>query len=1041
MPEIINTGSTNDTAFTTLRKFLSPALVGSNWTALLEALATGDQYNWDLAAAMFDQLFAASASGAYLDQRGADLGVRRPYNVGMDDALYRKLLAHSATDQITFNSIQESLEIFYGEDSTRAWVVSTQSEPFVLENGDDLVVLINGTDEIRVVFVDNDFRDIAAATAEEVAAVVTRVFRQFYSTAYAVARLDPETNLTSVAVYTNALGLRGLISVQGGKAQNTLVFPTLIATEQANGTIFQVSVGSITGRVQYSWTGVGPNPRLYKVHVGDYVNVYGANFAAVNRGSFKILAVNNTTFEFESDFFTTETVTIAGASEILFYRPTNHTIYNSNHPTYASQPAPSLVRTVLPVTSQIVDRTRGKAAYLQSQVPVDVIAFHRTVEGIVTIETDTNHGLSLGDRVLIDNLYAGVPPAQTKSFAAGALFAARHSMGLSLIDGGKRALATGGKHNGVYLDGCEVYEFVDDDYVEIADWDDAAGIPAMALTRAYHIQLTLPSGYVMVIGGRKNAGVVLDTCEIYIPDQNVWTSTGTMTTERLGHQVVLLQDGRVWVSGGDLAEADANIETYDSATGVWTQGAAMSSPRRDHVAVLLQDGRVFVGGGQNGGVALDTCEIYNPWLDEFTPVGVIPDMPIIRSGAKACFVPNVGVSGKVFVCGGTDNPAVPNAKDNAWFYDPVRNEWEVLTPMGSDRLNHTVAYLHDKTVLVVGGTSTAPTVERFEPLDKVWGGFYAGVDINDTFDKHAMVETTVLSYATAAQAQHNMVGDLVRVPDRDVLIAGLAAFNDTGETGCWDWGTHGIVCAGGVNGEAVVTEVVSPTVFRVQSPEWRPTAATAYGSWPAAKITVSEGTITQIAAPDSDTPIGPYIYDPVSGLAVTGSEGTINATLYKNNSYGSIDCTGVGDIPDGVGWLVFGFGTKDQVGPVGYVARPNSNTLVLDRSFVFDKTVPANSTVTWLKNKSPWMPVNPELYGSTYMTASPAGRVAASANIDEIVAAGVPLDKAIVYPGDRGLGGEGLPVEGESKLSDVVTIWSGDEIDETVAKARESELV
>ena len=134
---------------------------------------------------------------------------------------------------------------------------------------------------------------------------------------------------------------------------------------------------------------------------------------------------------------------------------------------------------------------------------------------------------------------------------------------------------------------------------------------------------------------------------------------------------------------------------------------------------------------------------------------------------------------------------------------------------------------------------------------------------------------------------------------------------------------------------------------------------------------------------------------------------------------------------------MFAFGYKNQVAPVKYFGRLSSTRLSLDYSFKFPVTVPSGSNVTLLSQKGPWVPENPQDVGSFYITASPAGRVAAEAAIDASVAAGVVVKTTITYPGDRGLGGEGLPASGTNKLSDKVVVWGGDNVDAEVAAARE----
>jgi hypothetical protein len=77
------------------------------------------------------------------------------------------------------------------------------------------------------------------------------------------------------------------------------------------------------------------------------------------------------------------------------------------------------------------------------------------------------------------------------------------------------------------------------------------------------------------------------------------------------------------------------------------------------------------------------------------------------------------------------------------------------------------------------------------------------------------------------------------------------------------------------------------------------------------------------------------------------------------------------------------------------------------------------------------------LVGGFYLTASPAGRVAAEKTIRDIAASGIDVQVEIVYPSDRGFGAEGYPAENAPKLSDKVVVYAGDDIDSEIKELKE----
>ena len=171
--------------------------------------------------------------------------------------------------------------------------------------------------------------------------------------------------------------------------------------------------------------------------------------------------------------------------------------------------------------------------------------------------------------------------------------------------------------------------------------------------------------------------------------------------------------------------------------------------------------------------------------------------------------------------------------------------------------------------------------------------------------------------------------------------------------------------------------------------------------------------ITPLRAPASAIP-GPFIYDPVVGVAVTATRTVTTQALDKNHSYRMLDVVNASTFPDSEGWICIGFGTDLQQ-VVKYLGRYSPTSLILDYSYRFSVTAPIGTDVTFLAQRGPWVPAVPEEAGSFYLTAASAGRVAAQAAVDAAVAAGIVVVTTILYPGDVGLG-----------RGDKIGIWGGD---------------
>ncbi|MCH7761405.1 DUF1929 domain-containing protein [candidate division TA06 bacterium] len=93
-----------------------------------------------------------------------------------------------------------------------------------------------------------------------------------------------------------------------------------------------------------------------------------------------------------------------------------------------------------------------------------------------------------------------------------------------------------------------------------------------------------------------------------------WRGVDSMAYSRRNHNLTVLPDGKVLVTGGTVLYDTVTFavfaaELWDPSTETWTTMAGMAEPRMYHSsALLLPDGRVFSAGGDN----YSTAEIFSP---------------------------------------------------------------------------------------------------------------------------------------------------------------------------------------------------------------------------------------------------------------------------------------------------------------------------------------------------------------------------------------------------------------------------------------------
>lgn len=368
---------THDDEKNRLRKYLNPTIRGKNVDAVLSALSTGSAHLINNVEAVNDQIFIASASGRYLDQRMADRNITRPDRVGLPDDVFREVGIEISNRKQVRDLIMNILKTMYGKEFTRATIDATEYEPYNLEDGDTLTIQYDDTETVEIVFKSSQFSDIGNATAQEIADAITRTIRKAGRTGSATSEDGGVGNYIRLISETD--GAASSVKVWGGKAQNAIRFPQLRATGNIETTkwSFVVQPG---GLIRLTWVG-GDDPFIGKINKNDYVNIYG-NFEEGNLGNFTITSVqdgivgeayveflnpngaNEGVVEDEDGNIIAQPGVEQGEGGILFFFPKRNTIISQLSYGAVYQTENRLLEIFMPATTRIVRRARKGAAHL-----------------------------------------------------------------------------------------------------------------------------------------------------------------------------------------------------------------------------------------------------------------------------------------------------------------------------------------------------------------------------------------------------------------------------------------------------------------------------------------------------------------------------------------------------------------------------------------------------------------------------------------------------------------------------------------------------
>ncbi|NDD55068.1 hypothetical protein EBZ39_14595, partial [bacterium] len=373
------------------------------------------------------------------------------------------------------------------------------------------------------------------------------------------------------------------------------------------------------------------------------------------------------------------------------------------------------------------------AAYPSQRDDLDISSV-KVFGNTVTVNS-TNHGLSAGDQILVENAEGMVTLPTIHPATSGYTDASTVShwfelnsypipptMNGGLVSLGNKALIVGGLYYNdvteiMFASGdCALLQFTGNSTLSDGSVKYAYSQSAVASMSTPRIFVTANAfannTKVLVAGGINdsyiNESSFLSSTEIYDLASNTWSSGPALPSVMVQHTQTLLNNGKVLIVGGASAanKARAECQLFDPVSNTITSTGSMSVPRVNHKSVKLNDGKVLVIGGKPLGREsfLESRTLALWRLDDSgsTAVDAGPNgYTLTASGSTTA-----NVSGKINKCRTFSGGHLANSTTSATAVSALQGQWTV--EMWLNRENASGV----GTVISFGGATSASNDNR-----------------------------------------------------------------------------------------------------------------------------------------------------------------------------------------------------------------------------------------------------------------------------------------------------------------------------------------
>lgn len=325
----------------------------------------------------------------------------------------------------------------------------------------------------------------------------------------------------------------------------------------------------------------------------------------------------------------------------------------------------------------------------------------------------------------------------------------------------------------------------------------------------------------------------------------------------------------------------------------------------------------------------------------------------------------------------------------------------------------------DNTSLELSDASQFPSSGSFlfVPKNEIQTYFPNEMDTT-VFQSNSRLSSDKPMYRYASKSGNTLLGIVPELPvlagigqrslvsaNRDsnnIITCTTATAHDysVGESAIISGAIQGIGTGISTNGAWKILEILSPTQFTCYSFSGPLGAkASTSGTVRTERIGLSDTgsrVILNTAVLQPRNP-GPYLWDTNADFVLSGLTASLTSQIKAGATSRNISVT-ANDIPNTECKIIFDFGTSKQEGPVRCFYKPNSTSLAIDPSYVFEFTHDVNSSVTMIRRRGGIQFSGSGSEYAGYITDPAAARVVLEQLMQDVKSVGIFINFLIRYP-------------------------------------------